>query len=335
MHETSQGIIERAREIFDLEIAAAQDVRGRLGEGFVETVKAIMALNGHGKGKVIFVGAGKSGLIANKINATFRSTGIVSLFLHPNDAAHGDLGVVSSGDVVVLISKSGETDELIDLVPALRNKEVTLIAMVGDESSRLAKLADIWVDVSVEREACPIGLAPTSSTTVTMLMGDALAAVLMQLRGFTPDDFARNHPGGSLGKRLLLAVSDLMHHGQDNPLTDPDTPMEIVLDILSHTALGGVSVVNKEGKLLGIITDGDVRRGILRLGADFLRAHASEVMTVAPVHVHADDKAIDALLLMENRPSQIMVLPVVDEDNRCVGILRLHDLVQTGLKPGK
>ncbi len=331
MRESSQDILARAREIFDQEIIAAQAVRDRLGEGFVKTVQAIMTL----EGKVVLLGAGKSGLIANKINATLRSTGLVSLFLHPNDAAHGDLGVVSHGDVIVMISKSGETDELIDLVPALRRKDVTLIALVGDEDSRLTHLADIWIDVGVEREACPIGLAPTSSTTVTMLMGDALAAVLTQLRGVTPDDFAANHPGGSLGKRLVLAVSDLMHHGEDNPLADPKTPMEIVLDLLSQSSLGGVSIVDNDGTLLGIITDGDVRRGIRRLGDHFLTSAAREVMTADPVHVHATDKAIDALLLMENRPSQIMVLPVVDDADRCVGLLRLHDLVQAGLRPGK
>ncbi|MDP8207370.1 MAG: KpsF/GutQ family sugar-phosphate isomerase [Candidatus Electryonea clarkiae] len=323
-----QEIINRARQIFELELSAAHAVKDRLNSGFAEAVRVILDR----KGKVVLIGAGKSGLIASKVNATFRSTGIVSIFLHPNDAVHGDIGVVSEGDVVILISKSGETDELLDLIPSLRHRGATLIAMVGEESSRLVRQADIWIDVGVEREACPIGLAPTSSTTVTMLMGDALAAVLMQLRGVTQDDFAKNHPGGSLGKRLLLDVSDLMHSDEDNPVAAPDTPMAEILYDLTHSALGGISVIDDEKKLLGIVTDGDVRRGIQKLGADFLESPVKDIMTENPVHAKASDKAIDALLLMEHRPSQIMVLPVVDDENHCVGLLRLHDLIRAGLK---
>jgi len=331
MSKQSNDILMRAREIFDLEIAAAAGVRDRLNSGFVKAVEAIL----NRTGKVILVGAGKSGLIANKVNATLRSTGIVSIFLHPNDAAHGDLGVVSEGDIVILISKSGETEELLDLIPALRRRGAFLIAMVGEESSRLAKIADIWIDVGVEREACPIGLAPTSSTTVTMLMGDALAAVLTQLRGITPDDFAKNHPAGSLGKRLLLDVGDLMHAGEDNPISLPDVPVSQILVEMTHSALGGISVVDENGILLGIVTDGDVRRGIQRLGDRFLHTPVSEIMTKDPVRVNVNGKAIDALLMMENRPSQIMVLPVVDNEDRCVGLLRLHDLIRAGLRPDR
>ncbi len=324
-------ILDRAREIFDLEIAAARAVRERFGEGFIKTVEAIL----DGSGKVVLIGAGKSGLIAAKVNGTLRSTGIVSIFLHPNDAAHGDLGVVSAGDVVILMSKSGETEEVLDLIPALRAKNVTLIAMVGEEGSRLARAADIWIDVGVEREACPIGLAPTSSTTVTMLMGDALAAVLMQLREFAPDDFAKNHPAGSLGKRLLLDVADIMHSGEENPIVKPDAPMSEALVMMTGYALGAVNVVDEDGFLLGILTDGDVRRGIQKLGDSFLHSEAEKVMTPDPIRVKKDDKAIDALYLMEERKSQIAVLPVVDNENRCVGTLRLHDLVRKGLRTDK
>ena len=326
-----KDIIKRAREIFDLEIAAVEDVRDRLGEGFIDAVEAML----NASGKVILVGAGKSGLIASKVAATLRSTGVVALFLHPSDAAHGDLGMVSEGDVVILISKSGETEEVRYLVPALRRRGATLIAMVGVESSRLARAADIWIDVGVEREACPIGLAPTSSATVMMLMGDALTAVLMQLRGVTPDDFARNHPGGSLGKRLLLDAEDLMHAVDDSPVAGPETPMAEIVVQMTQRPLGGISIVDGDGSLLGIITDGDVRRGIQRFSKEFMSVSAREVMTPDPVHVHTHDKAIDALLLMENRPSQITVLPVVDDDNRCVGLLRLHDLIRAGLRPGR
>lgn len=331
MNDDTQNILGRAREIFNLEIEAASAVRDRLNGSFVDTVHAILNTTG----KVILIGAGKSGVIAQKVAATLRSTGIVALFLHPGDAAHGDLGMVTDGDVVILISKSGETEELRDLIPALRRKETLLVAMVGEESSRIARSADIWLDVGVEREACPIGLAPTSSTTVTMLMGDALAAVLMQLRGFSTEDFAKNHPGGSLGKRLLLAVSDMMHGGENNPVCLPDAPMSDVLVLLTRSALGGVNVVDANSKLLGIVTDGDVRRGIQKLGGEFLEAPAKDVMTGDPTVVKASDKAIDALLLMENRPSQITVLPVVDEANNCVGMIRLHDLIRTGIRPGR
>ena len=324
-------VLVRAREIFRLEIIAAQKVALRLNGQFVKAVKTIL----EAPGKIVFVGAGKSGLIAQKVAATLRSTGMVALFLHPNDAAHGDLGMVTDGDVVILISKSGETEEVRELIPALRRRNVTLIAMVGEESSRIAQLSDIWLDVGVEREACPVGLAPTSSTTVMLLMGDALAAVLMQLRGITQDDFAINHPGGSLGKRLLLAVGDMMYGGELNPVCGPDTPMSDVLVLLTKSTLGGINVVDADSKLLGIITDGDVRRGIQRLGEKFLQTPAKEIMTVDPVHVHHTDKAIDALLKMENRPSQIHVTPVVDDDHRAVGMIRLHDLIRAGIRPDR
>jgi len=331
MVNQESSILIRGKEIFDLEIDAAIAVRNRLNGRFVEAVRAIHET----KGKVILIGAGKSGLIASKVAATLRSTGVVAFFLHPSDAAHGDLGMVSEGDVAILISKSGETEEVRDLIPALRRRGAKLIAMVGEQLSRITAAADIWIDVGVEREACPIGLAPTSSTTVTMLMGDALAAVLMQLRGFTQQDFAKNHPGGSLGKRLLLDVGDMMYTGDDNPTCLPDTKMSEVLVELTHNALGGVTVINEEKHILGIVTDGDVRRGIQKFGGEFLNTAASEIMAADPVHVKSDDKAIDALLLMENRPSQITVLPVVDNDDKCVGMIRLHDLIRTGIRPGR
>ncbi len=331
MDQQNHDILQRAQEIFDQEIEAARAVRDRLNGRFVDAVRALRQT----EGKVIFIGAGKSGLIARKVAATLRSIGYVALFLHPSDAAHGDLGMVSEGDVTILISKSGETEEVRELIPALRRKKTTLIAMVGEESSRIAREADIWLDVGVEREACPIGLAPTSSTTVTMLMGDALAAVLTQLGDVTTEDFARNHPGGSLGKRLLLNVHDMMYAGEDNPVCGPDLPMSEVLVLLTNHALGGINVVENGGKLLGIITDGDVRRGIQRLGGEFLKSPAKEVMTPSPVSVRNTDKAIDALLLMENRPSQIHVLPVVDSHDRCVGMIRLHDLIRTGIRTGR
>jgi arabinose-5-phosphate isomerase len=331
MNYSKDNILKRAKEIFDQEINAAREVRDRLNGTFVEAIETLL----NNEGKVIFVGAGKSGLIAQKVAATLRSTGIVALSLHPSDAAHGDLGMVSDGDVVILISKSGETEEVRDLIPALKRRGAILIAMVGEEASRIAKASDIWLDVGVEREACPIGLAPTSSTTVTLLMGDAIAAVLMQLRGFSSEDFAKNHPGGSLGKRLLLDVKDMMYSEEDNPTCPPEMMMSDVLIKLTHNSLGGISVIDITKNILGVITDGDVRRGIQKLGGDFLTAPAKDVMTLNPTTIRESEKAIDALLLMENRHRQINVLPVVDEKKRCVGMIRLHDLIRAGIRPGR
>ncbi len=331
MNYGKDNILKRAKEIFDQEIKAAREVRDRLNGTFVEAIETIL----DNEGKIIFVGAGKSGLIAQKVAATLRSTGIVALSLHPSDAAHGDLGMVSDGDIVVLISKSGETEEVRDLIPALKRRGAILIAMVGEEASRIAKAADIWLDVGVEREACPIGLAPTSSTTVTLLMGDAIAAVLMQLRGFNSEDFAKNHPGGSLGKRLLLDVKDMMYAEEDNPVCSPEIIMSDVLIKLTQNSLGGITVVNDNQNILGVITDGDVRRGIQKLGGDFLTTPVKDVMTLNPTTIKESEKAIDALLVMENRHRQITVLPVVDEDKKCVGMIRLHDLIRAGIRPGR
>jgi arabinose-5-phosphate isomerase len=280
------------------------------------------------KGKVIVTGVGKSGAIAEKIAQTLTSTGTAAVFVHPSDAIHGGLGVIANDDVVVAITNSGETDEILVLIPYLKQRAAHLLAIVGNTSSTLAVHADAVLDASVDREACPLNLAPTASTTVALAIGDALAMALMDAKGLTAEDFAANHPAGQLGKRLTLTVGALMH---PSPSIDASaTWLDVVKAISSH-ALGAVNVVNGNSELLGIITDGDLRRTIERTEPDSLSVLSAEkMMTASPITVAPEMLAYDALRLMEDRPSQISVLPVTD-GGTCVGLLRLHDIVRSGL----
>ena len=317
---------EKVSSLLRLEAKEIERAAGRLDAGNVE--RAVELLGGC-EGKVIVTGVGKSGVIAQKIAQTLTSTGTVAIFVHPSDAIHGGLGVVTGGDVVIALSNSGETDELLAMFPALKTRKVPIISIVGNLSSSLARQSDVVLEASVDREACPLNLAPTTSTTVALAIGDALAMTLMESRGVTETDFAVNHPAGRLGKRLTLRVSDLMH---ESPTVDLGTSwLEVVKSISKH-ALGAVSVVSEDGHLVGIITDGDLRRTIERSadsGLDGLTAE--QMMTAGPITTAGAALAYDALQLMENRPSQISVLPVVDEDGRCVGLVRLHDIVRSGL----
>jgi len=284
------------------------------------------------RGKVILTGIGKSGFIARKIAATLTSTGTRAVFLHPSDALHGDLGIVDSSDVVVLLSNSGETDEMLAMLPYLKHRAVPLIAIVGNVNSTLSRAADAVLDASVDKETCPFNLAPTASTTVALVIGDALALTVMQIKRLTPEDFALNHPAGRLGKRLSLKVADLMRTGADNPRVSPKASWLEVVSAITSGGLGAVNVVNDEGFLDGIITDGDLRRAIHKGNlAAFADLTAEMFMSRNPVTVTPSELAYAALQLMENRPSQISVLPVVDEANQSLGLLRLHDLVRSGL----
>jgi arabinose-5-phosphate isomerase len=284
------------------------------------------------RGKIVIVGVGKSGIIAQKIAATMTSTGTGALHLHPSDALHGGIGIINSDDVVMILSNSGETHEIIEMLPYLKHRQVPFIALVGNINSTLAQRADAVIDASVDQEACPLNLAPTTSTTVALAVGDALALTLMQVKGLTLDDFAINHPGGQLGKRLTLTVADLMHSGADNPTISSGALWLEVVKGISAGGLGAVSVIDDEGRLAGIITDGDLRRTLERLDyATLMNLECDEIMTRNPAVATPELLAYDALQLMENRPSQISVLPVVDSARVCVGLIRLHDIVRSGL----
>lgn len=318
--------VQEFAEILRIEAEAIELVRGRLDAASISAaLTAILDCTG----KVIVTGVGKSGIIADKIAQTLTSTGTMSVYVHPSDALHGGLGVVAEDDVVVALSNSGETEELLALLPALKRRGSALIAIVGNMDSTLARSADVVLDAAVSLEACPLNLAPTASTTVALAIGDALAMTLMKARGLTPEDFAANHPAGRLGKRLTLRVSDLMHQ---SPNVGVETGWLEVVRAISDHALGAVNVVSPDGILVGIVTDGDLRRAIERCGGDGLgNLKAADMMTASPITAGPEMLAFEALKVMEDRPSQISVLPVVDEFNVCVGLIRLHDIVKAGL----
>jgi arabinose-5-phosphate isomerase len=312
-----------------LESEAITRAATRLDERQIQRVIELLA---QCKGKLVILGVGKSGIIAQKIAATMTSTGSAAIHLHPSDALHGGIGIINGNDVVMILSNSGETDEIIEMLPYLKHRQVPIIALVGNVNSTLARRADAVIDGSVDQEACPLNLAPTTSTTVALAIGDAIALTLMQVKGLTTDDFAVNHPGGQLGKRLTLRVADLMHSDGDNPTVRSNASWVEIVKGISDGGLGAVNVVNEAGELEGIITDGDLRRAIQRLDpASIANVNCDQIMTRNPVVANADLLAYDALRLMEDRPSQISVLPVVNKDRVCVGIIRLHDIVRSGL----
>ena len=317
------------QRILQLESEAIARTATRLDNRQVEHVIELLASCG---GKIVILGVGKSGIIGQKIAATMTSTGTAALYLHPSDALHGGLGIVQPEDVVIVLSNSGETDEIVGMLPFLKHRGVPIIAIVGNIDSTLGHRADAVLDASVDQEACPLNLAPTTSTTVALAVGDALAMALMKVKGLTPDDFAVNHPAGRLGKRLTLRVFDLMHGGKQCPSIPLGSSWIEIVRAISLGGLGAVNVIDKEGKLAGIITDGDVRRTI-EANADksLTNLTCDELMTRDPVVALPDLLAYDALRLMEDRPSQISVLPVVNENRVCLGLIRLHDIVRSGL----
>jgi arabinose-5-phosphate isomerase len=310
-----------AAQTFDIEARALQALGSRQGEGFVRAVQAMLAC----RGRTIVMGMGKSGHVGRKIAATLASTGTPSFFVHPAEASHGDLGMVTAGDVVLAISNSGESDELAALLPALRRLSVTLVAMTGKPQSALARHADIVLSSAVDQEACPLNLAPTASTTAQMALGDALAVALLDARGFVEADFARSHPGGSLGRKLLMHVRDLMRSGDALPLVAPTASMSQMLREMSAKGLGFTAVADADGQVLGIFTDGDLRRLIER-GVDLLPLTAQEVMHRSPRLVREDALAVDAAGLMEQH--RITSVIVVDEAGRITGALNSNDLMR-------
>ncbi len=299
-----------------------------------EDIDRVIGILSSCQGKIVLLGVGKSGIIAQKIAATMTSAGTAAIYLHPSDALHGGLGILSADDVVLMLSNSGETDELRQLVPFAKRRGVPIVAIVGNVKATLALSADAVLDASVDEEACPLNLAPTASTTVALAIGDALAMTLMRAKGLTEDEFASNHPAGQLGKRLTLRVADLMHSGSRNPTIPTDSSWMDIVSAITHFGLGAVNVIDNEGRLAGIITDGDLRRSMQRISTAelaFANITCDELMTPNPVVTNPDMLAFHALHLMEDRPSQINVLPVVDDARLCVGLIRLHDIVRSGL----
>jgi len=313
-----------ARAVLDTEAAAIVDLKPRIDGHFLRACELLLAC----RGRVVVSGMGKSGHIAGKIAATLASTGSPAFFVHPGEAAHGDLGMIRGDDVVIAISNSGETGELLTVLPLLLQLGVPLIALTGRAQSTLARAASVNLDVSVAREACPLGLAPTASTTATLAMGDALAVALLESRGFTAEDFALSHPGGSLGRRLLLRVGDVMAKGDAVPAVAPHTPLRDALLEMSAKGLGMTAITGGDGTLLGVFTDGDLRRALDR-GIDVHATPIERLMTRAPQIARADALAAEALALMERRA--INALPVLDGDDRLCGALNMHALLRAGL----
>lgn len=324
MSTTTNEILTIAAKVFDDEIASLLKIRQSLDSGFVAAVEMILGC----RGKVIVSGMGKSGHIGNKIAATLASTGTAAFFMHPAEALHGDLGMVDSKDLLIAISYSGESDELSSIIPVVKRKDIKIIAITGNVNSTLAVLADCVLPVTIDKEACPLNLAPTSSTTATLVIGDALAVALLSLRDFKPEDFALSHPGGSLCRRLLTKVSDIMHSGDKLPVIAQNATLkEAVLEI-SKKGLGIVAVIDDNRQLLGVVTDGDLRR-ILDSEEDIRNLKVTQFMTKNPKVIAADALAVDAVDLVNNY--KIGALIAVDSTNQVLGAFNVHDLFKAKL----
>lgn len=315
---------DSARRVLDIEQQAIANLQKYINGDFNQACAMMLAC----KGKIVVSGMGKSGHIGNKIASTLASTGTPSFFMHPGEANHGDLGMIDSQDVVLAISNSGETGELLGLLPVIKRLGVPVIAMTSNPGSALAKHADIHICIKVEKEACSLGLAPTSSTTATLVMGDALAIALLDANGFTSDDFALSHPGGSLGRKLLLKLSDIMYTGDQLPLVKPDETVSEVLLEISQKGLGMAGIADQQGKLLGIFTDGDLRR-VLDAQVDVHQTRVKEVMTKDSIRGTADMLAVEALNLMETH--KISSMFAVNEQGQAVGALNMHLLLRAGV----
>ena len=322
-----QAMLEHAQDVLRMEAEAILELVPRIDENFAAAVKLILEC----EGRTVITGMGKSGLIGRKMAATLASTGTPSFYLHPAEGIHGDLGMVTAADVVIALSNSGETGEVLNILPSLRRIGAKIIAMVGNANSTLGQNADVILDVGVSKEACPLGLAPTSSTTAALAYGDALALALLKKHNFTASQFAIFHPGGSLGRKLLLTVGNIMHKGDENPTVLADTTVQDALFVITDKGLGAVSVVDEKGIMQGVLTDGDIRRGLSK-GVDFLQRPVRELMTANPKTITQDKLAAQALHLMEsNKPKPITVLPVLDENRKVIGLLHMTDLVRQGV----
>ena len=321
---TDDELLELGREVLRVEADAVSSLVARLGADFVQAVRLILKC----RGRVVVSGIGKSGHVARKIAATMASTGTPAFFVHPAEASHGDLGMITPDDVVIALSNSGESAELVAIVPLLKRHGTSLIAITGVKTSTLATLADVHLDGAVEKEACPLGLAPTSSTTAALALGDALAVALLKARGFSAQDFARSHPGGKLGRRLLVLVSDVMHTGTELPKVGSDSSLADALLEMSAKGLGMTAIVDSAQKILGIFTDGDLRR-VLADGTDLRSARIIDLMKRNPRTIDANRLAAEAVQQMETL--RINGMLVVDADNRLIGVFNMHDLLRAGV----
>ena len=314
-------IAASARNVIAVEARGIAMLKDRIDDRFLRACALLFECSG----RVVVSGMGKSGHIARKIAATLASTGTPAFFVHPAEASHGDLGMITRGDVVLALSNSGETEELLTILPLIKRQGIPLIAMTGNASSSLARLADVHLDTGVQAEACPLGLAPTASTTATLVMGDALAIALLEARGFTDEDFARSHPAGNLGRRLLLRIADVMRAGEQIPAVPPTASLTQTLVEMTRKGLGMTAIVGADNRLLGVFTDGDLRRAIDDDDIDLRSTPVTRLMTAQPKTITADKLAVEAARLME--AYKIHALLVVDGDRRVVGALNIHDLL--------
>jgi arabinose-5-phosphate isomerase len=319
-------ILQEIANVLDIEIEALQSVRQQLGREFEEAVQVFAECTG----QIIVTGVGKSGIVANKIAATLRSTGTPAIFLHAGEALHGDVGIVTAKDVVLAVGKSGETGELNSLLRFLKKNGTRIISLTSNGSSSMAKLSDIVLNLPVPREACPLNLAPTASTTAAIAVGDAIAVTLMKIKNVSEADFARHHPGGQLGRRLLLTVEDVMRKGDENPIILIDRPVKEMLVKITTFRVGAISVVDRKGGLLGLVTDYDIRKA-LESDRALTSLTIREMMNPAPAVIFHDERALDAFETMKRRDKPTAVLPVVDRHRRVVGMVHLHDLISAGL----
>lgn len=324
INKTQSDIIEKAKNVLDIELNAIKRIKDNLDKNFEEAIELIYAC----KGRVVVTGMGKSGLVGRKISATLSSTGTPSFFMHPAEGSHGDFGAMMKGDIILAISNSGETQEILSLLPIVKRSNITLISLTGKMNSTLAQKSTVALDISVDKEACPLGLAPTASTTATLALGDAIAVVLLQKRNFTPEDFLKFHPSGKLGKGLLWTVEELMHQGNDLPLVNENTAFHKSLSTITDKKLGMTVVTDNDNKLTGIITDGDIRRALSKT-PDTSKLLVKEVMTKSPRTINKDALAATALQQMENY--SITSIVIVDSNNKPEGVLHIHDLLKTGV----
>ena len=322
------NIIKTGKGVIQTEAEAVFALVDRINDQFEKAVSAIISC----KGRLVVLGVGKSGLIAQKIAATMASTGTPSQFVHPGDAFHGDLGMITKNDIVLIISNSGETHELVQIIPAIRNKKVHIIGMIGREKSTLYNSVDIIIDTSVEKEACLLNLAPTSSTTATLAMGDALSISILEHKGFSAQDFAELHPGGSLGKKLLLTIDQLVHKNNAIPFVKNNTTVKNALLVISDKGLGITGVLDSDDKLIGIITDGDIRRGLEKSGNTIFENNADFLMSKNPISITNETLAITALEIMEKHNITSLFVYSNPDLKKPDGVVHIHDILKTGIK---